>query len=31
VIGAPHTQYRGLRTETPVIDVWNVRRQGVLA
>src|SRR5258708_39836769 len=31
VIGAPHSQYRGLRTDTPVIDIWNLRRQGVLA
>jgi UDP-N-acetyl-D-mannosaminuronic acid dehydrogenase len=31
VIGAPHAQYRGLRTDKPVIDIWNLRRQGVLA
>jgi len=30
VIGAPHPQYRDLRTDTPVVDVWNLRRQGVL-
>jgi UDP-N-acetyl-D-mannosaminuronic acid dehydrogenase len=31
VIGAPHPQYRELRTDTPVVDIWNLRRQGVLA
>jgi UDP-N-acetyl-D-mannosaminuronic acid dehydrogenase len=30
VIGAPHPHYRDLRTETPVVDIWNLRRQGVL-
>jgi UDP-N-acetyl-D-mannosaminuronic acid dehydrogenase len=30
VIGAPHTHYRDLRTSTPVVDIWNLRRQGVL-
>jgi UDP-N-acetyl-D-mannosaminuronic acid dehydrogenase len=30
VIGAPHPQYRDLRTELPVVDIWNLRRQGVL-
>jgi UDP-N-acetyl-D-mannosaminuronic acid dehydrogenase len=30
VIGAPHPQYRDLRTDTPVVDIWNLRRQGVL-
>ena len=30
VIGAPHPQYRELRTDTPVVDIWNLRRQGVL-
>jgi len=31
VIGAPHPHYRDLRTELPVVDIWNLRRQGVLA
>jgi UDP-N-acetyl-D-mannosaminuronic acid dehydrogenase len=31
VIGAPHPQYRDLQTDTPVVDIWNLRRQGVLA
>ncbi len=30
VIGAPHPHYRDLRTDTPVIDIWNLRRHGVL-
>jgi len=30
VIGAPHPQYRDLRTDTPVVDIWNLRRSGVL-
>ena len=30
VIGAPHPHYRDLRTSTPVVDIWNLRRQGVL-
>ncbi|HEX2322254.1 MAG TPA: nucleotide sugar dehydrogenase [Streptosporangiaceae bacterium] len=30
VIGAPHPHYRDLRTELPVVDIWNLRRQGVL-
>jgi UDP-N-acetyl-D-mannosaminuronic acid dehydrogenase len=30
VIGAPHAEYRDLRTSTPVVDIWNLRRQGVL-
>jgi UDP-N-acetyl-D-mannosaminuronic acid dehydrogenase len=30
VIGAPHPQYRHLRTDTPVVDIWNLRRRGVL-
>ena len=30
VIAAPHAQYRDLRTSTPIIDIWNLRRQGVL-
>lgn len=31
VIGAPHPHYRDLQTDTPVVDIWNLRRQGVLA
>jgi UDP-N-acetyl-D-mannosaminuronic acid dehydrogenase len=30
VIGAPHPHYRDLRTELPVVDIWNLRRLGVL-
>lgn len=30
VIGAPHQEYRDLKTDTPVVDIWNLRRQGVL-
>ncbi len=30
VIGAPHPHYRDLQTHTPVVDIWNLRRQGVL-
>ncbi|MGN6793145.1 MAG: nucleotide sugar dehydrogenase [Streptosporangiaceae bacterium] len=30
VIGAPHPHYRDLRTELPVVDIWNLRHQGVL-
>ncbi len=30
VIGAPHPHYRDLRTSTPIVDIWNLRRQGVL-
>ena len=30
VIGAPHQHYRDLRTELPVVDIWNLRRQGVM-
>lgn len=29
VIAAPHAQYRGLATDTPVIDVWNALGRGV--
>src|SRR5260221_90984 len=31
VIGAPHPHYRDLQTDMPVVDIWNLRRQGVLA
>jgi UDP-N-acetyl-D-mannosaminuronic acid dehydrogenase len=30
VIGAPHAAYRDLATDKPVIDIWNLRQQGVL-
>jgi len=30
VIGAPHPHYRDLRTDKPVVDIWNMLRQGVL-
>ncbi len=30
IIGAPHPQYRDLRTGKPVVDIWNLMRQGVL-
>jgi UDP-N-acetyl-D-mannosaminuronic acid dehydrogenase len=30
VIAAPHPQYRDLPTSTPIVDIWNLRRQGVL-
>jgi len=29
VIAAPHPEYRGLVTEKPVADIWNVLEQGV--
>jgi UDP-N-acetyl-D-mannosaminuronic acid dehydrogenase len=29
VIGAPHPEYRELKTELPVADIWNVLGQGV--
>jgi len=31
VIGAPHPQYRELKTDKPVVDIWNLMRQGVTA
>ena len=30
VIGAPHATYRTLATAKPIVDVWNVRGDGVL-
>jgi UDP-N-acetyl-D-mannosaminuronic acid dehydrogenase len=30
VIGAPHAAYRDLDVSIPVVDVWNLRGQGVL-
>jgi UDP-N-acetyl-D-mannosaminuronic acid dehydrogenase len=29
IVGAPHEEYRGLATDKPVIDVWNVVGTGV--
>jgi UDP-N-acetyl-D-mannosaminuronic acid dehydrogenase len=29
IIGAPHKEYRGLRTDKPVADVWNLLERGV--
>lgn len=29
VIGAPHSVYRDLDTDVPVIDIWNLRHEGV--
>lgn len=31
VIGAPHPHYQELRTDKPVVDIWNILRRGVLA
>jgi UDP-N-acetyl-D-mannosaminuronic acid dehydrogenase len=28
VLGAPHQVYRGLETDLPVVDVWNLRGRG---
>jgi UDP-N-acetyl-D-mannosaminuronic acid dehydrogenase len=30
VIGAPHRRYASLEISKPVIDIWNIRGQGVL-
>jgi len=29
IIGSPHSEYRELRTDTPIVDIWNLREQGV--
>jgi UDP-N-acetyl-D-mannosaminuronic acid dehydrogenase len=29
IIGAPHAQYRDLVTDIPIVDIWNVRGDGV--
>lgn len=29
IIGAPHTTYREIETDLPVVDIWNVRARGV--
>jgi UDP-N-acetyl-D-mannosaminuronic acid dehydrogenase len=31
IIAAPHKEYAGIDTELPVIDIWNLRGQGVRA
>jgi UDP-N-acetyl-D-mannosaminuronic acid dehydrogenase len=31
IIGAPHPQYAALATAKPVVDIWNIRGQGVRA
>ena len=30
VIGAPHPQYADLQASVPIIDIWNLRGDGVL-
>jgi UDP-N-acetyl-D-mannosaminuronic acid dehydrogenase len=30
VIATPHPEYRGIRTDKPVVDVWNVLGDGVM-
>ena len=30
VIAAPHAEYRGLATDKPVVDIWNLLGEGVL-
>lgn len=30
IIGAPHSRYKELKIDKPVIDVWNLRGEGVL-
>jgi len=30
VIGTPHRRYASLKISQPVIDIWNIRKQGVL-
>ena len=30
VIGAPHNRYSIMSVKKPVIDIWNIRKQGVL-
>ena len=29
IIGAPHTMYREMETDLPIIDIWNLRDNGV--
>jgi UDP-N-acetyl-D-mannosaminuronic acid dehydrogenase len=31
IIAAPHAVYRTLQTDTPIIDIWNLREEGVRA
>jgi UDP-N-acetyl-D-mannosaminuronic acid dehydrogenase len=28
IISAPHLRYKGLQTEKPIIDIWNLRGNG---
>lgn len=30
IIGSPHSRYKELKIDKPVIDVWNLRGEGVL-
>jgi UDP-N-acetyl-D-mannosaminuronic acid dehydrogenase len=30
VIGTPHPMYADVETETPVVDIWNLRADGVM-
>ena len=30
LIGAPHKRYASMRITKPIIDIWNIRKQGVL-
>jgi UDP-N-acetyl-D-mannosaminuronic acid dehydrogenase len=30
MIGAPHKPYRDLVTDQPIVDMWGIRREGVL-
>ena len=30
VVGTPHSEYRSLKFEQPVIDIWNLHGEGVL-
>jgi hypothetical protein len=29
VIGTPHADYASFQTETPIVDIWNLRSDGV--
>jgi UDP-N-acetyl-D-mannosaminuronic acid dehydrogenase len=29
IIGTPHPEYREVVTETPIVDIWNLREEGV--
>jgi len=30
IIGAPHSVYRYLETNKPIVDIWGLRKKGVL-